>query len=140
MFLPFVMSYRESSEGKYYDAESATTWVDLTGNEEALAKADQERLAEDLRLLYVALTRAVYGCFIGIAPLRNGNSSQEPTSAHRSAMGFCCKMVKKVVSRICSKRCLSSVKLARCRAMPATEAFRTSVSATPIGRARADCP
>lgn len=110
MFLPFVMSYRESSEGKYYDAESATTWVDLTGNEEALAKADQERLAEDLRLLYVALTRAVYGCFIGIAPLRNGNSSQEPTSAHRSAMGFCCKMVKKVVSRICSKRCLSSVK------------------------------
>ncbi|MDF4533808.1 3'-5' exonuclease, partial [Vibrio parahaemolyticus] len=88
VFLPFVMSYRESSEGKYYDAESATTWVDLTGNEEALAKADQERLAEDLRLLYVALTRAVYGCFIGIAPLRNGNSSQEPTSAHRSAMGF----------------------------------------------------
>ncbi|WP_220095428.1 3'-5' exonuclease, partial [Klebsiella variicola] len=69
VFLPFVMSYRESSEGKYYDAESATTWVDLTGNEEALAKADQERLAEDLRLLYVALTRAVYGCFIGIAPL-----------------------------------------------------------------------
>ncbi|EIY4765121.1 exodeoxyribonuclease V subunit beta [Vibrio cholerae] len=88
VFLPFVMSYRESSEGKYYDTESATTWVDLTGNEEALAKADQERLAEDLRLLYVALTRAVYGCFIGIAPLRNGNSSQEPTSAHRSAMGF----------------------------------------------------
>ncbi|WP_139285653.1 3'-5' exonuclease, partial [Vibrio cholerae] len=32
VFLPFVMSYRESSEGKYYDAESATTWVDLTGN------------------------------------------------------------------------------------------------------------
>lgn len=30
VFLPFVMSYRESSEGKYYDAESATTWVDLT--------------------------------------------------------------------------------------------------------------
>ncbi|ENM3734099.1 exodeoxyribonuclease V subunit beta [Vibrio cholerae] len=88
VFLPFVMSYRESSEGKYYDTESATTWVDLTGNEDALAKADQERLAEDLRLLYVALTRAVYGCFIGIAPLRNGNSSQEPTSAHRSAMGF----------------------------------------------------
>ncbi|MGL4381151.1 MAG: exodeoxyribonuclease V subunit beta [Vibrio sp.] len=88
VFLPFAMSYRESSEGKYYDAESATTWVDLTGNQEALAKADQERLAEDLRLLYVALTRAVYGCFIGIAPLRNGNSSQEPTSAHRSAMGY----------------------------------------------------
>jgi exodeoxyribonuclease V beta subunit len=34
-----------------------------SGSTEHLALAEHERLAEDLRLLYVALTRAVHGCF-----------------------------------------------------------------------------
>lgn len=40
MFLLFVMSYCESSEGKYYDVELVIIWVDLTGNEEVLVKVD----------------------------------------------------------------------------------------------------
>ncbi|MDA0149127.1 exodeoxyribonuclease V subunit beta [Vibrio sp. LaRot3] len=88
VFLPFVMSYRQASEAKYYDAERDQTILDITDDEEVLELADKERLAEDLRLIYVALTRAVYGCFIGAAPLRNGRSSKEPTGAHKSAMGY----------------------------------------------------
>ncbi|RJX74319.1 exodeoxyribonuclease V subunit beta [Vibrio sinensis] len=88
VFLPFVLSYREASEAKYYDAESDTTILDLTKQDVAIEQADKERLAEDLRLIYVALTRAVYGCFIGTAPLRNGRSTKEPTGVHQSAMGY----------------------------------------------------
>ena len=88
VFLPFVLSYREASEAKYYDAESDCTILDITRAKAALAQADKERLAEDLRLVYVALTRAVYGCFIGAAPLRNGRSSKDPTGVHHSAMGY----------------------------------------------------
>ncbi|OLQ93928.1 exodeoxyribonuclease V subunit beta [Vibrio ponticus] len=88
VFLPFVLSYREASEAKYYDAQTDSTILDITKNEAALAQADKERLAEDLRLIYVALTRAVYGCFIGAAPLRNGRSTKEPTGVHHSAMGY----------------------------------------------------
>ncbi|ODS10495.1 exodeoxyribonuclease V subunit beta [Vibrio scophthalmi] len=88
VFLPFVLSYREASEAKYYDAESDRTILDINQDKAALAQADKERLAEDLRLIYVALTRAVYGCFIGAAPLRNGRSTKEPTGVHHSAMGY----------------------------------------------------
>ncbi len=88
VYLPFVLSYREASEAKYYDAENDTTVLDIAENPTHLAQADKERLAEDLRLIYVALTRAVYGCFIGIAPLRNGRSTKEPTGVHKSAMGY----------------------------------------------------
>ncbi|KOO04006.1 exodeoxyribonuclease V subunit beta [Vibrio nereis] len=87
VFLPFVLSYREASEAKYYDAKLDRTVLDITGQDTALAQADKERLAEDLRLIYVALTRAVYGCFVGAAPIRNGRSTKEPTGVHRSAMG-----------------------------------------------------
>ena len=88
VFLPFVCSYREASEGRYYDEQTGRTVCDITGQKSSLAQADKERLAEDLRLLYVALTRAVYGCFVGLAPIRNGRSTREPTGLHHSAMGY----------------------------------------------------
>lgn len=88
VFLPFVAGYREASEGKYYDSVNDQTVLDITDSSAALEQADKERLAEDLRLLYVALTRAVYGCFIGLAPLRNRRSTKEPTGVHLSAIGY----------------------------------------------------
>ncbi|WP_418378910.1 exodeoxyribonuclease V subunit beta [Vibrio natriegens] len=88
VFLPFVFSYREASEAKYYDAANDRTVLDITGNDASMMQADKERLAEDLRLIYVALTRAVYACFIGASPLRNGRSTKEPTGVHRSAIGY----------------------------------------------------
>ncbi|WP_180798239.1 exodeoxyribonuclease V subunit beta [Vibrio parahaemolyticus] len=88
VFLPFVFSYREASEAKYYDAANDRMVLDITGNDASMKQADKERLAEDLRLIYVALTRAVYACFIGASPLRNGRSTKEPTGVHRSAIGY----------------------------------------------------
>lgn len=83
-----MTGYREASEGKYYDSVNDQTVLDITDSSAALEQADKERLAEDLRLIYVALTRAVYGCFIGLAPLRNGRSTKEPTGVHLSAIGY----------------------------------------------------
>lgn len=88
VFLPFVMSYREAQESKYYDTEQDKTVLDVMNQAASKEKADKERLAEDLRLLYVALTRAVYGVYVGVAPLRQGRSTKGPTSAHLSALGY----------------------------------------------------
>ncbi len=87
VFLPFAMTYRAASVGKYYDETNEHTVVDLSGCKNALALAEKERLAEDLRLLYVALTRAVYGCFIGTAALKEGQKKQSLSSAHLCALG-----------------------------------------------------
>lgn len=88
VFLPFVLNYRQASEAKYYDSRLDQTILDITAQDISLQQADKERLAEDLRLIYVALTRAIYGCFIGMAPIRNGRSTKEPTGVHHSAMGY----------------------------------------------------
>jgi len=88
VFLPFSSAYRESRSGQYYDDEQNKTILDITLKSTSLALSDKERLAEDLRLLYVAITRAVYGCFIGLGPLRKGRSRKDPTSAHLSAVGY----------------------------------------------------
>ncbi|WP_375753015.1 exodeoxyribonuclease V subunit beta [Vibrio sp. HN007] len=86
VFLPFVSAYREAGNAKYYDEQEQKTILDIRQEKASLAQADKERLAEDLRLLYVALTRSVYGCFVGIAPLK-GRSKKNPSTAHLSAIG-----------------------------------------------------
>ncbi len=60
VFLPFICSHRAADTPLFHEADGAgnRTVLDLTGAEESLAEADRERLAEDLRLLYVALTGA----------------------------------------------------------------------------------
>ena len=89
VFLPFVCSAKPV-DGKrlplaYHD-DQGRAHVTLTPTAEQIALADDERLAEDLRLLYVALTRAQYACWLGIADLKRGN--HKDSVLHRAALGY----------------------------------------------------
>ncbi|WP_336290145.1 exodeoxyribonuclease V subunit beta [Aeromonas dhakensis] len=90
VFLPFICSHRSADTPLYHEADEAgnRTILDLSGAEESLAEADKERLAEDLRLLYVALTRGVYATWLGLAPVRSGNGKSEKTDLHQTAIGY----------------------------------------------------
>ena len=87
--LPFACSFREVTR-------HSTGFVQLAGadgqrtlhlqlSDDTVAQAEHERLREDLRLLYVALTRARHALWLGFAALRVGNSPQCRT--HQSAAG-----------------------------------------------------
>ncbi len=87
--LPFIGYFRQQTQSLYHDRGDFHAILDLSGDDEALKLADQERLAEDLRLLYVAVTRAIYHCSIGVAPLFYGNRKKTGKSDfHRSALGY----------------------------------------------------
>ncbi|MBL0514497.1 exodeoxyribonuclease V subunit beta [Aeromonas media] len=90
VFLPFICSHRTAETPLYHEADEGgnRTILDLTGAEGSLAEADKERLAEDLRLLYVALTRGVYATWLGLAPVRSGNGKSEKTELHQTAIGY----------------------------------------------------
>ncbi|WP_429143653.1 exodeoxyribonuclease V subunit beta [Aeromonas hydrophila] len=90
VFLPFICSHRAADTPLFHEADGAgnRTVLDLTGAEESLAEADRERLAEDLRLLYVALTRGVYATWLGLAPVRSGNGKSEQTDLDQTAIGY----------------------------------------------------
>lgn len=81
VFLPFAFACREARAEdlplKWHDDEGRLH-LDI-GDSSALARVDEERLAEDLRKLYVALTRARHATWVGVAA----------TSAlPRSALGY----------------------------------------------------
>lgn len=84
VFLPFVCNFRKST-GRLYHDQDTRMCASFSDDEAINAQIQQESLAEDMRLLYVALTRAVYACFLGIADVREGNSKRADT--HLSGIG-----------------------------------------------------
>ncbi|MGA9606166.1 MAG: exodeoxyribonuclease V subunit beta [Rouxiella badensis] len=89
VWLPFISNFRLQQQGLYHDRESFAALLDLSEDEKSLELAEEERLAEDLRLLYVALTRSVYHCSLGIAPLIQGTrKKQGDTDLHLGALGY----------------------------------------------------
>ncbi|WP_445773657.1 exodeoxyribonuclease V subunit beta [Shewanella sp.] len=89
-FVPFISLARNSSKRPspmlYHQGEQLVWDIDAT--DEGWEQLKQEILAEDLRLLYVALTRPVYVCYLYIANqskiLKAGISSQ----LHETGIGY----------------------------------------------------
>ncbi|WP_075878836.1 exodeoxyribonuclease V subunit beta [Vreelandella massiliensis] len=73
VFLPFIANHRPVKAGdvplRWHDGEG-NLQLSLEADETTLATADRERLGEDLRKLYVALTRARHATWLGLAPLK----------------------------------------------------------------------
>ncbi|MDA8483830.1 exodeoxyribonuclease V subunit beta [Pseudomonas resinovorans] len=87
VFLPFICAFRPVDDKKplqVHDGERRR--LVLKADEDTLAKAERERLGEDLRLLYVALTRARHACWLGVADLKIGNAKK--SRLHESAFGY----------------------------------------------------
>jgi exodeoxyribonuclease V beta subunit len=89
VFLPFVTHFRpvDSSAKSFLDVpdETGSRTLRLTLSKEDVERADRERLKEDLRLLYVGLTRARHAVWVGFSAIKIGNSKDCQT--HRSAIG-----------------------------------------------------
>ena len=87
VFLPFICAFRPVDDKKplqIHDGECRR--LVLKADEDSLLRAERERLGEDLRLLYVALTRARHACWLGVADLKIGNGKK--SRLHESALGY----------------------------------------------------
>lgn len=74
VFLPFISATRLAKSTdiplKWHD-ENGDLRISLEADPQILENADRDRLAEDLRKFYVALTRAKYVTWLGLAPVNN---------------------------------------------------------------------
>ncbi|WP_019558141.1 exodeoxyribonuclease V subunit beta [Thioalkalivibrio sp. ALE12] len=78
VFLPFACNFRPTDAKKDvpwrdHPPQGGARWV-FHMDDAVYRRAERERLAEDLRLLYVGMTRARHACWLGIAPIVSGRS------------------------------------------------------------------
>lgn len=88
VFLPFPCVAPAQKSALFHDAVDHKTQLALVPSDEDYAAADEERLAEDLRILYVALTRSVHSCYVGMAPFKSGRPSDKECDLHKTAIGY----------------------------------------------------
>ena len=88
VILPFVSRFQDAPKGSVqpWHDDQGRTWIDLLPDDDAQRRVERERLQEDLRLLYVALTRAEHACWLGVACVVDGRS-RTPVF-HRTAFGY----------------------------------------------------
>lgn len=92
VFLPFActerkLTNRNTSIVKGHDPGGKPA-IFMNPDSKVLETADRERLAEELRMLYVALTRSCFACFLGIGVMGRTLKSGESTTLHESALGY----------------------------------------------------
>ncbi|MFN2289012.1 MAG: exodeoxyribonuclease V subunit beta [Chromatocurvus sp.] len=90
--LPFLCTYKEveaRSGSPLYHVQHQPV-LELASKKDlardGFQRADDERLSEEVRLLYVALTRARHATFVGLAPLAVGAGTS--ATLHKSALGY----------------------------------------------------
>ncbi len=88
--LPYASSFREKDRKltRFVNNadETGERRLRLQFTDEELAEADRDRLKEDLRLLYVALTRARHSLWVGFSTNKVGRG--EKCVSHKSAAGY----------------------------------------------------
>ncbi|CAH9057508.1 RecBCD enzyme subunit RecB [Pseudoalteromonas sp. CIP111854] len=84
VYIPFASSYREASDAVFH--RDGQLVYSLDADDEQSAQAEQERLAEDIRLLYVALTRAIHFCDVGLFNIAAGRSKKPGIT--QTAVGY----------------------------------------------------
>lgn len=118
VFMPFTGLYKKPKDCMYHDpAQAHRLCYDLDSHKDNFAYTEKEILAEDLRLLYVGLTRSVYRCYIGIASYKTGRVKKSPLS--KSALGYICLQTEKsleagdtgALQTLLNKMCASSVNI-----------------------------
>jgi exodeoxyribonuclease V beta subunit len=90
VYLPFAVTARKTDRRnrsffEFVDADDKRK-LDLGLSDEALAAVDRARIEEDLRLLYVALTRARHFLWLGVAAVATRKAGEN--KLHESALGY----------------------------------------------------
>lgn len=83
VFIPFATAYKDAARnGKsmsniftFYDEQKEDLQLQLGQTKQAIARVRAEGEAEDMRLAYVAVTRAAHRCYMGILPLDGNEKS-----------------------------------------------------------------
>jgi len=118
VFMPFTGLYQKPRDCLYHDPDQQfKLFYDLQNNRHHFELTEKEQLAEDLRLLYVGITRSVYRCYIGISSYKTGRVKNSPLA--KSALGYICLQASKdllagdtaVLNRHLDKMCKNSANI-----------------------------
>lgn len=99
VWIPFLSNFSQSKKNKkFFCRKTFKKFINLDNNKKIKKLQEEERLSEDLRLLYVSLTRSILQCNIGLAPIIKKKiyiKKNQKTDLHLSPIGYLLQNGKK---------------------------------------------
>lgn len=86
VYLPFISEFTASKSAIYHSKERGLSYR-VDNRKLELQIAEEERLAEDLRLLYVAMTRPVFKLIVGVVNLLEARGRVQSPAFEKTALG-----------------------------------------------------
>ncbi|WP_343187955.1 exodeoxyribonuclease V subunit beta [Buchnera aphidicola (Periphyllus koelreuteriae)] len=103
LWIPFMSNFKLSKKYIFHDRKKFNTYINLEKNKNKIFLEEEERLSEDIRLLYVAITRAKFHCSIGVSPIVSNNKKKilknNKTDFHKSGLGYILQKGKPMSSK-----------------------------------------
>lgn len=87
VYLPFICHAMLNKKAIYTSSKDNVTYFRADNRQIELQYAEQERMAEDIRLLYVSLTRPIYRVVIGMFNVENKNFKFHQTAIYKLLFG-----------------------------------------------------
>ncbi|BGI51529.1 MAG: exodeoxyribonuclease V subunit beta [Buchnera aphidicola (Ceratovacuna japonica)] len=92
VIVPFLMYFSKKNNFIYYNKKKFTKFIDL--KKKYNKKKTKENIKDDIKLLYVSLTRAIVHCTIILAAIKKKRKSKN-TNSHNSGIGYILQNSKK---------------------------------------------
>ena len=86
VFLPFVSEFKSASAAIYHSSQQGLSFR-VDNRQLELQIAEEERLAEDLRLLYVAMTRPIFKLVVGVVNILEAKGRAQSPAFVKTALG-----------------------------------------------------
>jgi len=124
VLLPFIAAWKDGGRGGqpavFHDETIRARVIEFDG-QQAADHAHAQQQAEDMRLLYVALTRARHALWLGVAPLAARGNARQP-QLENSALGQILGQGKPIDSLDAYRRALADLRAGHESAIAVTDA------------------
>ncbi|WP_289846682.1 UvrD-helicase domain-containing protein [Buchnera aphidicola] len=113
VWIPFISNFKFSKKYIFHNKKKYNCFINIEKLKKYIKFEEKERLSEDMRLLYVAMTRAIFQCNLGISPIIKKikkKSKDKETDFHNSAIGYIIQKKKKMNSKKLKKEIIKITK------------------------------
>ncbi|VFP79293.1 exodeoxyribonuclease V subunit beta [Buchnera aphidicola] len=96
IWIPFFSASQIKNNNMFFCKKKMTNIINLKDKKKSYQLSFQEKLSEEIRLLYVALTRSILHCSIGMAVIKEKKNKKIYTNFHTNSLGFLIQKGKKL--------------------------------------------
>jgi exodeoxyribonuclease V beta subunit len=99
VWVPFISNFFKSKKFIFHDRKKYNTFINLCESKKKIKLEKEEKLSEEIRLLYVAITRSIFQCNLGVSPLVKKKPKNNKTEFHKSGLGYILQKGKPMTSQ-----------------------------------------